>query len=788
MEVKLIISQTNTSSNLKCLATLLSSGIKPVISESEDKVPTILDVDVKLFGDNTICRYVLLIKQKSKFGKAIDTLLDIEEFGLRAANILPNGLVKDEQVRLSLITHLKSMEDIFSSSKGIIESPLAFTLYPSLNSCVKATEATSTELSNIFALISLVEISPTWTQAKDLLNTTTINTNRGVEDMTGLDWPSIGLIHSLKLIFSSAIKAAFQADFHAVPAESLQAIITRCGNAQFGDFQCNNAMSISKALKKLSTVGTGTGTVGKALSPREIAEKIVHFMPANMLTAEVTTAANGFINIKISTTALVHTLASITKSLHMAPPAMTPLKILVDFSSPNIAKEMHVGHLRSTIIGDALCRTFEFCGHDVMRVNHVGDWGTQFGMLITYLTDTFPDILTSPPNISDLTVIYKASKQRFDTDEDFKERSRLNVVKLQSGDLACHKIWNLLCDISRLEFQKVYDTLEVRLHEVGESFYNPIIPGVIEELQMKGFVLEENGMLIIKLPHFTIPLIVRKSDGGYGYDSTDMAALSHRIRTLHRDWIIIITDAGQSTHFHMCFDTARAAGIVTTQRLDHIGFGVVCGDDGKRFKTRSSETVRLIDLLNAAKDRMKTGLQARYEEGKTSLQGVDLEHAARVIGYGAVKYFDLKQHPSTDYIFSYDRMLDTKGDTAVYLLFAFARLASILRKAREEKGIDVEDLSKTGELIITLEHPAERALAFELLQLNDTIRAVVSDLMPNKICEYLKEVCVKFSDFVTKCHVLNAAETNSRLLLCEATKRVMATCFHLLGINTLEKI
>jgi arginyl-tRNA synthetase len=469
---------------------------------------------------------------------------------------------------------------------------------------------------------------------------------------------------------------------------------------------------------------------------------------------------------------------------------MCKMKVVVDFSSPNIAQEMHVGHLRSTIIGDAICRVLEFCGHEVLRTNHVGDWGTEFGMLITYLQEAFPDILTSPPNITDLTAIYKASKKRFDEDEDFKQRARLNVVSLQRGDVAARAIWNLLCDISRAEFQKVYDLLGVKLTEVGESFYNPLIPGVIAELQGLGLLRDEEGMLVLMMNHFTIPLILRKSDGGYGYDSTDMGAISYRIREVKSDWVIYITDSGQASHFHMIFDAAREAKWIdpVAHRLDHIGFGVVCGDDGKRFKTRSSETVRLIDLLDAAKDRMQASLQSRADEGKTPLQGDEVEAAARVIGYGAVKYFDLKQHPSTDYIFSYDRMLDTKGDTAVYLLFAYARVASILRKAAEERQIDVNVLAASATSIITIQHPAERALAFELLQFGDVVTSTLDLLLPNRLCEYLYQLAVKFTDFVTKCHVLNAPETNSRLLLCVATKRLMSTCFDLLGIGTLERI
>lgn len=302
-------------------------------------------------------------------------------------------------------------------------------------------------------------------------------------------------------------------------------------------------------------------------------------------------------------------------------------------------------------------------------------------------------------------------------------------------------------------------------------------------------------MTILKLSHFSIPLILRKSDGGYGYDSTDMAALSHRLRTLNREWVIYITDAGQATHFHMCFDAARAAGWVGTQRLDHIGFGVVQGDDGKRFKTRSSETVRLIDLLDAAKDRMYDSLHARVLEGKSTLSEDEKIHAAKVVGYGAVKYFDLKQNPVTNYIFSYDRMLDTKGDTAVYLLFAYARIASIMRKAKDEFNMDIAALASLAETTIKLEHPSERALAFELLQLSDTIKSVLEDLMPNRLCDYLSEVSVKATDFLTNCYVVNVDKVTkdcvvdkSRLLLIEATRRVMAQCFSLLGIDPLEKI
>jgi len=526
--------------------------------------------------------------------------------------------------------------------------------------------------------------------------------------------------------------------------------------------------------------------------PKDVAAELVKCLPANDFVDKVSPVPNGFINISLRTDAIQKAIAGIVSN-GPSPPSMKRQRVVVDFSSPNIAKEMHVGHLRSTIIGDAVCRILEFCGHEVLRTNHVGDWGTQFGMLITYLKEAYPDLLTNPPNITDLTVIYKASKKRFDDDAAFKDRSRSAVVSLQSGNPECLAIWGLLCDISRKEFQNVYDLLDIKLEEVGESFYNSMIPGVIEQCQKCGIVQNEENMLIIKLPHFSIPLIVRKSDGGYGYDSTDMAAIHYRLFEKQADWIIYITDAGQAPHFYMVFDAARAAGWidpVRQQRLDHIGFGVVCGDDGKRFKTRSSETVRLIDLLNAAKERMQASLQQRADEGKAGVSGEELEMSAAKIGYGAVKYFDLKQNPNTNYIFSYDRMLDTKGDTAVYLMFAYARLASILKKAEAEKGVDLGSLKAQALSALTLKEEAERVLAFELMQLGDVLKSVLKELLPNRLCDYLQGVCVKFTEFVTKCHVLNSEDSvmRSRLVLIEGTRSVMALCFKLLGIEPLERI
>jgi arginyl-tRNA synthetase len=749
--------------------------------------------DKTVFGSNNICRMFYSKCVTSNATSCIlDNVLDLEEYAVCSFT----RSKQKKKTPAGIITQLKASLEILGAALATLKNdePRAYefaclVVFPSLRKLGALVKepllpepltAAMQKCTEYASLLSFVETKLKAFQSGPVVEAVSLGPLPVVE----VDILSDGLVNSLRKLFSNALR-------HAIPlasslstpeSDSSEAVITRCANAKFGDFQCNNAMKLSKLLKSCPA------HAGSA-APKDLANAIVNSLPVNDLISEASVMPNGFINIRVASSILISTLAGIVTQ-GVRPPVMEKKRVLVDFSSPNIAKEMHVGHLRSTIIGDSLCRMLEFCGHDVHRINHVGDWGTQFGMLISYLQEAYPDILVTPPNITDLTKIYKAAKERFDVDEDFKTRSRNNVVKLQGGDAACAAIWNLLCDISRREFQRVYDALDVTLTEVGESYYNTMIPPVLDELTSRGLTETEDKLLLSRLPHFDIPLILRKSDGGYGYDSTDMAAINYRLKSLDRDWLIYITDAGQMGHFHKVFDVAKSAGWADAgQRLDFIGFGVVCGEDGKRFKTRSGDTVRLIDLLDAAKERMEKSLQLRQEEGKTSLSDEAITSAASTIGYGAVKYFDLKQNPITNYIFNYDRMLDTKGDTAVYLLFAYARVASILRKGLEEKGFDAHSLSAQElEATISLDDPAERALAFELLQFGEVLRTTLNELMPNKLCEYLKEVSVKLTDFVTKCHVLNSKETSSRLILCESTRLVLAKLFSLLGIGTLEQI
>mmetsp|Transcript_53635 Transcript_53635/g.130651 ORF Transcript_53635/g.130651 Transcript_53635/m.130651 type:complete len:854 (-) Transcript_53635:95-2656(-) len=597
-----------------------------------------------------------------------------------------------------------------------------------------------------------------------------------------MDDPS--LVKVLTSIFSTAIEELFpQVD---VPAS----IVKKSSTPKHGDYQVSAAMPIFASLKASGDLPADVK------GPPQLGQKIVDHVSSggkHPIIDEMRLQGPGFIMCKISPSYLdkqLHTLLE-TKTLPM-PSAAESLKgqtCLVDFSSPNIAKEMHVGHLRSTIIGESVCRILEFVGFKVERVNHVGDWGTQFGMLIQFLKEEYPDFAQSMPNITDLTAFYKAAKQRFDEDADFKKTSQLNVVDLQAGNEECLAIWKILCDVSRKEFQKVYDRLDVTVHEYGESFYNDKIPPVIEEFNKAGLLsVEEGGAKCVFVDDIKVPLMLQKSDGGYGYDSTDMAALKYRLQTVGASRIIVITDFSQGNHFVLCNRAAHMVGWVDKgQKLQHIGFGTVMGEDGQRFKTRSGETVRLVDLLDESVNRMTESLIKRIDEGTSNITKEDAHETAEAIGYGAVKYFDLKRNPTTNYKFSYDAMLDTEGDTAVYLLYARARFESIIDKAKAEHGVDVEELIKAGEKVV-IGDDAERHLALQIQNFADILELTLDDLFPYHVCNYVYDVAVAASKFVAKCRVLGSEEMKSRLLLCRATTLAMSQCFDLLGIRHVKRI
>ncbi|KAK8808678.1 hypothetical protein WA538_002410 [Blastocystis sp. DL] len=583
------------------------------------------------------------------------------------------------------------------------------------------------------------------------------------------------LITSVVMLIQKAIATAFP----SISVTAAQTLVSQNMNKKMPhDYQCNAAMGLQKRLKE------SMGPEGAPKNPREVAERIVASMPQNKMIAKCDISGPGFINMYLSKEWVSENVKRILTHGIAAPP-MEKKRIVLDYSSPNIAKDMHVGHLRSTIIGDCLGRILEFCGHEVIRINHVGDWGTQFGMLIAHLEDIAPDFDTNPPSIEDLTVFYKQAKVKFDEDEAFRERAHQEVVNLQSGKEKNVRMWKMLCAVSERMFSKVYKMLNVdpRLKMMGESFYNPLLPLMVNELKEKGLLEDDNGAKVFFPLEGKPPLIIQKSDGGYGYDSTDMTALKYRIQEQKADWVIYVVDSGQALHFELVFAAARKAGWVGDVRLDHVGFGVVQGEDKKKFKTRAGKSVRLIDLLTEARERATAIMKQRVADGVSGLTDEkELEEAAAQLGYGGVKYFDLRQNRLNDYVFNFDRMLSPDGDTNVYLQYSHARCMSILRKAPE----DVDHLKE--HTTITLEHPSEWDLACYILRFSDVLEQVPDDLMPNRICKYIYDLSIKLNGFYRDCRVIGAPEQNSRLLLIAVAEKVMRQGFDLLGLVTLDKI
>ncbi|XP_030952341.1 arginine--tRNA ligase, cytoplasmic-like isoform X1 [Quercus lobata] len=557
----------------------------------------------------------------------------------------------------------------------------------------------------------------------------------------------------------------------------VEPLVAAC-TGKFGDYQCNNAMGLWSKIKGKETEFKGPPAVGQA---------IMRNLPQSDIIESCSVAGPGFVNVKLSRNWMAQSIQRmLIDGIDTWAPRLPVRRAVVDFSSPNIAKEMHVGHLRSTIIGDTIARMLEFSCVEVLRRNHVGDWGTQFGMLIEFLFEKFSNWEdVNEAAIGDLQEFYKESKKRFDSDPDFKERAQKAVVRLQGGEQKYRKAWTQICEISRNEFNRVYQRLGVQLEEKGESFYNPYIPAVLKELTSKNLVEDSQGARVIFLEGFNIPLIVVKSDGGYNYASTDLAAIWYRLNEEKAEWMIYVTDVGQQQHFDMVFKAAKRAGWLSTDdnaypKASHVGFGLVLGDDKKRFRTRSSEVVRLADLLDEAKSRCKTTLIERGKGDEWTEE--ELEQTAEAIGYGAVKYADLKNNRLTNYTFSFDQMLNDKGNTAVYLLYAHARICSIIRKS----GKDIEELKSMGAIV--LDHADERALGLHLLQFSEVVEEACTNLLPNVLCEYLYNLSEFFTTFYSNCQVVGSAEETSRLLLCEATATVMRKCFYLLGITPVYKI
>jgi arginyl-tRNA synthetase len=583
------------------------------------------------------------------------------------------------------------------------------------------------------------------------------------------------LYSALKTKLQQAIQKSFGDEFH-----DIDPVLRATQDPKFGDFQANVAMSLAKALKR---------------KPRDIAETICANAELHDLCETPEIAGPGFINLRILPSAIADQLIVLADSERLAidndPHSQT---VVVDYSGPNVAKEMHVGHLRSTIIGDAIAKVLEFLGHKVIRQNHLGDWGTQFGMLIEHLIGSGWNI-GEGKSIGDLNVLYQESKKRFDADENFADRARRRVVALQSGDTETRALWQELVKASRHYFSEVYERLDVSLQDSdakGESSYNDTLQDTIEELANKELTQIDQGATVIYLPEFVgrddnpLPLLVRKSDGGYLYATTDLACLRYRIKVLHADRVIYVTDARQSQHFAMVFKTAELAGWLDNKvTLEHVPFGSVLGEDGKPFKTRSGEIVRLIQLIEEA-ERRALEVVSRKNPDLTAEQQ---DEVAKTVGVGAIKYADLSSDRVKDYVFAWDRMLAMEGNTAPYLQYAYTRVQSIFRKGLEK--LDNTDISQLHAAHIEIKEPIERQLALKLFQLESILSSVAERLEPHRLCNYLFELATLFSSFYEACPVLKAEteiSRNTRLSLCELTARTLKLGLNLLGIRVLEKM
>jgi len=576
----------------------------------------------------------------------------------------------------------------------------------------------------------------------------------------------IGPIDLLNQRFLAALQAAF-----GEGVADADPMIRPAANPKFGDYQSNAAMPLAKRLGQ---------------PPRDVAAALIAKLDVADVCEPPEIAGPGFINLRLTETYLAKQAAAMADDERLGiAPVDQPQTVVVDYSGPNVAKEMHVGHLRSTVIGDAIARILQWLDHQVIRQNHIGDWGTQFGMLIEQMLEEGPrDEGRGTRQIGDLNKFYQQAKQRFDADEDFKDRARRRVVALQSGDEQTLARWRELVEESKRHFEQVYDRLDVltSVDDVrGESTYNDALADVTDQLTRHDIAVESEGATVVFVDGYDAPMIVRKTDGGFGYDATDLAALRYRVDHLDADRLVYVTDARQRQHFDMVFQVAQRAGWLEGVRADHVPFGMVLGEDNKPFKTRSGENVKLIDLLDEAEQRAAKVVAAKNPD----LAGDEQQRVAHIVGIGAIKYADLAGERTKDYVFNFDRMLAMDGNTAPYLQYAYARIQSIFRRLAATRSE-----AQGSATPVRLTHPAERALILKLLQFGPTVRSVADNLEPHHLCNYLYELATAFSGFYEACPVLkaDAATQQSRLILCDLTARTLKQGLDLLGIQVLDRM
>ncbi|XOH72949.1 arginine--tRNA ligase [Klebsiella pneumoniae] len=550
--------------------------------------------------------------------------------------------------------------------------------------------------------------------------------------------------------------------------------VRQSAKVQFGDYQANGVMAVAKKL---------------GMAPRQLAEQVLSHLDLNGIANKVEIAGPGFINIFLDPAFLADNVNRALQSERLGVTKPQAQTIVVDYSAPNVAKEMHVGHLRSTIIGDASVRTLEFLGHKVIRANHVGDWGTQFGMLIAYLEKQQQEN-AGEMALADLEGFYREAKKHYDEDEAFAERARSYVVKLQGGDEYFLQMWRKLVDITMSQNQITYDRLNVTLTRddvMGESLYNPMLPGIVADLKAKGLAVESEGATVVFLDEYKnkegepMGVIIQKKDGGYLYTTTDIACAKYRYETLHADRVLYYIDSRQHQHLMQAWTIVRKAGYVPDSvPLEHHMFGMMLGKDGKPFKTRAGGTVKLADLLDEALERARR----LVAEKNPDMSADELENLAKVVGIGAVKYADLSKNRTTDYVFDWDNMLAFEGNTAPYMQYAYTRVLSVFRKAsiNENAMIDAP---------VVIAEDREAQLAARLLQFEETLSVVAREGTPHVMCAYLYDLAGLFSGFYEHCPILSAEseETrNSRLKLALLTAKTLKLGLDTLGIETVERM
>lgn len=550
--------------------------------------------------------------------------------------------------------------------------------------------------------------------------------------------------------------------------------VRQSAKVQFGDYQANGVMAVAKKL---------------GMPPRQVAEQVLTHLDLNGIASKIEIAGPGFINIFLDPAFLAEHVNQALTSDRLGLSRPEPQTIVVDYSAPNVAKEMHVGHLRSTIIGDASVRTLELLGHKVIRANHVGDWGTQFGMLIAFL-ELKQQENAGEMALADLEAFYREAKKHYDEDEAFAERARGYVVKLQGGDEYCRQMWRKLVDITMAQNQVNYDRLNVTLTSkdvMGESLYNPMLPGIVADLKAKGLAVESEGATVVFLDEYKnkegepMGVIIQKKDGGYLYTTTDIACARYRYETLHADRVLYYIDSRQHQHLMQAWTIVRKAGYVPESvPLEHHMFGMMLGKDGKPFKTRAGGTVKLSDLLDEALERARR----LVAEKNPDMPADELEKLANAVGIGAVKYADLSKNRTTDYIFDWDNMLAFEGNTAPYMQYAYTRVLSVFRKAE----ID-ESVLANANVVITEDREAQ--LAARLLQFEETLNVVAREGTPHVMCSYLYDLAGLFSGFYEHCPILTAEsdETRlSRLKLAQLTAKTLKMGLDTLGIQTVERM